>query len=162
MKSLSVILLVVLLAGGMICAGCTQPVTPAPTPTPTTLPPTSPPIPPTTTILPIPTTSSLTPGPTVTVPPGFDTNIGVTTNPVRRTIFIVYNGGSGQYLLQRIDATVITPSGKVILRTADNSQGTIPTGTTFEVQGERGVNRVQVTVTINGVSYKIVDTTVAF
>jgi hypothetical protein len=144
---------------GLLCAGCSTPQTPL-TPTPTSTP--SPTTPITTKTVPITSLPSLTPGPTVTVPAGFETNIGIYQDNPTRTIFIRYNGGKAQILLQRIDVRVVTSLGRVITRSATNEEGQIPTGDLFSIKADPGANRVEVTVTINGVSYKLVDTIVLF
>ena len=150
-----------LIIGLLLCTGCSVPTAPiTPTPTSTTAPPTTTTAPITT----VPTTigvPSLTPGPTVTVPAGFDTSIGIYQDDPIRTINIRYNGGKSQILLQRIDVRVITSTGTII-RSVTNEEGQIPVGYTFSIKGTSGVNRVEVTVTINAVSYKVVDTTVVF
>ncbi len=153
------------LLGGMIlgllfCSGCSTPSVPI-TPTPTITPPptTLPPTPSVTTTTPNP--PSLTPEPTVTVPAGFETNIQVYTNDPVRIIIIRYNGGQAQILLQRIDVLVINSKGVIMDSvTKDNNQ--IATGDLFTIQGAKGVNRVEVSVTINGVKYKIIDQIVLF
>ena len=161
MKPLIPVMICYLFIGFLLCSGCTTPTAPI-TPTPTqTIPPSTTTVTPT----PPPTTSpisSLTPGPTVTVPAGFDTSMGVTWNDVTRTIFIRYNGGMSQILLQRIDVRVTTATRGVLIYSKTNEEGQIPTGYTFEIPGGSGINRVEVTVTINGISYKIVDTIVQF
>jgi hypothetical protein len=97
----------------------------------------------------------------VTVPAGFETNIQVYTNDPIRTIIIRYNGGQAQILLQRIDVLVINSKGVIMDSiTKDNSQ--IATGDIFTIQGAKGVNRVEVSVTINGQKYKIIDQIVQF
>jgi hypothetical protein len=152
--------LVGILVVSLLCAGCATPDT-FTTPTPTVTSPTLTPSP--TTMIPV-TTSipSLTPGPTVTVPANFDTNIGIYQDDPTRTIYVRYNGGKSQILLQKIEVRVITSKGKVITESTTNEEGQIPTGYTFSIDGSSGVNRVEVTVTINAVPYKIVDTTVLF
>ncbi|MDD1673701.1 MAG: hypothetical protein LUP99_04755 [Methanomicrobiales archaeon] len=162
MKPLIPIMLFCLIIGVLLGSGCSTPTPPiTPTPTQTTSQSTTAP----TSTIPPPTTSpvpSLTPGPTVTVPAGFDTNVGITWNDVTRTIFIQYNGGMSQILLQRIDVRITTATKRVLIYSKTNEEGQISTGDIFKIQGDRGVNRVEVTVTINGISYKIVDTIVLF
>jgi hypothetical protein len=159
MKPIMPLLFSVIILGFLLCAGCatpSAPVTPTPTATPTTT---------HTATTTVPTTTSppsLTPGPTVTVPAGFETNIGVYQDDPTRTIYFRYNGGKSQILLQRIDARVITSTGRVVTRSVTNDKGQIPTGELFSVKADPGVNRVEVTVTINAVSYKVVDTIILF
>lgn len=57
---------------------------------------------------------------------------------------------------------VVTNSGKIIEQFVTNDAGQIPAGYEFEAQGERGTNRVEVTVIINGMSFKIIDQNVFF
>ena len=102
---------------------------------------------------------SLEPGPTVTVPPNFA--IGITVqrdaNTYTRKITVTFGGGLGQSATQEIDVKVTHDDGttetKSIVRPESGSipmQSTVTfTGTTFD--------RVEVTATINGVSYKIYD-----
>jgi ABC-type Fe3+-hydroxamate transport system substrate-binding protein len=154
------VLFIVIILGLLLCAGCSSPQTPV-TPTPTITPATTT-IPPTTTVPLTTSPPSITPGPTVTVPAGFDTSISIYQDDPTRIINIRYNGGSGQILLQRIDVRVITSKGVVISKFVTNDEGQIPLGYTFSIPGNAGVNRVEVTVTINAVSYKVVDTTIVF
>jgi hypothetical protein len=150
-----------IILGFLLCAGCSTPPAPAtPTPTPTTIPPTT-----VQTPLPtVPTTSppSLTPGPTVTLPVGFETSISVGPGESLRTISVRYNGGMAQILLQRIDVRVITSTGRIITKSVTNDAGQIPAGYTFLIPADAGANRVEVTVTINAVNYKIKDEIVTF
>jgi hypothetical protein len=159
MKPWIILLLTSMIVGALLCGGCTSPQTPVtPTPTVTSPSPTSP-----VTTIPFTTSPpSLTPGPTVTVPAGFETNIGIYPENPTRTIFIRYNGGKAQILLQRIDARVITSTGRVVTRSVTNEAGQIPTGDLFSIKADPGVNRVEVTVTINAVSYKVKDEIVLF
>jgi hypothetical protein len=159
MKPTLPILFGLIIMGLLLCAGCSTPQTPI-TPIPTGTPPSTTPA--VTTMVTTTSLPSLTPGPTVTVPAGFDTNIGIYQDNPIRTIFIRYNGGKAQILLQRIDVRVITSMGRVITRSVTNDEGQIPTGDLFSIPADPGVNRVEVTVTINAVSYKVIDTTVLF
>jgi hypothetical protein len=153
------ILFACIIIGFLLCTGCTN-TTPPATPTPTTAPTTT--TPPLITTVPTTASPSLTPGPTVTVPVGFETSIGIYQDDPTRTINVRYNGGKAQILLQRIDVRVITATGRVVTRSVTNEGGQIPVGYTFSIKGDSGVNRVEVTVTINAVSYKVTDTTVQF
>ncbi|MDH7592913.1 MAG: hypothetical protein QHG99_00965 [Methanomicrobiales archaeon] len=150
-----------IVAASVILAGCVTPseqITPVPTtpmtPAPTTHPTASP--------TPIATTPVMTPEPTVTLPSELETQVSVTSEDVFRTIFVTYNGGKGQILLQEVRATVTTPSGGVFTRSLTRDGGQIPMGASLEFKGERGENRVEIWVTINGVVYKIKEEKVYF
>lgn len=158
MKPLTCIWIVLLLIMVTVGAGCTQPTTPPTTPTPTpTIPPTT--FTPEPTTPPVPTTTpiSLTPGPTVTVPPGFDVVMTFSVNSIDRTITVVYNGGKAGILLQRIDIVLTTPTREIITREIVRQTGSIPAGSEVTIQTTGGISRLEITATINGVSYKIRD-----
>ncbi|MDD1666241.1 MAG: hypothetical protein LUQ23_01735 [Methanomicrobiales archaeon] len=136
-------------------AGCTSP-GPAPTPTPT--PATTAPV----TELPtaVPTTlGSLVPGPTVTVPPYWEVAIQVLRDPntYTRKITVTFQGGKGQSATQRVDVVVTHDDGtmetKAILRPEN---GSIVAGSSVTFTGT-SLDRVEVTVTLNGIAYKIYD-----
>jgi len=149
--------LVVLALACVILAGCAAPQggTPTPTATPTTLPPT-PPVTATATLPPV-----MEPGPTVTVPPSLEVLIDVQRNPISITpeITVIFQGGKGQLLTQSVDVRVTRSDGQVKTARIERPGAgeTIRTGTSVTLEGTQGTDRVEITVTINGVPYKIYD-----
>jgi len=103
-----------------------------------------------------PTAGCIEPGPTVTVPPIYTVAVDVTRNPVtlNKQITVTFQGGKGQYLTQEVDVTVTHEDCTV--DTASIPQSKIAAGASVTLNGSDR-DRVQVTVTINGVSYPIID-----
>ena len=147
--------LVVLALACVILAGCAAPQGGTPTPTPTTLPP-SPALTATATLPPV-----MEPGPTVTVPPALSVQVDVQRNPISITpeITVTFLGGKGQFLTQSVDVRVTRSDGQVktprIERPGPGES--IRTGTSVTLEGTQGTDRVEITVTINGVPYKTYD-----
>ena len=145
-------LLVVLAA---LMAGCAT-TGPGPTPTPTAVTTTQV----TTAETPVPeTTVPLVAGPTVTVPPRFDVAVDVLrdSNTYTRKINVIFQGGLGQLFTQRVDVTDTHDDGTTETKSITPPEsGTIERGSTVTFTGT-AVDRIQVTVTINGVAYKIYD-----
>ena len=106
-----------------------------------------------------PAAGCIEPGPTVTVPPIYTVAVDVTRNPVtlNKQITVTFQGGSGQFLTSRVDVTVIhedcSSETKSITRP---ESGSIEAGSSVTFTGSDS-DRVEVTVTINGVPYKIID-----
>ncbi len=139
----------------VILAGCAAPQVENPTPAPTTLA-TTVPVTATTTAPP-----SMEPGPTVTAPPALEVQVDVTRNPISiyPEITVVFQGGKGQLLTQSVDVRVTRSDGEVRTARIDRPGPgeTIRAGTSVTLEGTRGTDRVEITVTINGVPYKIYD-----
>jgi hypothetical protein len=141
-----------------IGAGCTG-TSPAPgTPVPTSgVTVTQPAIPGTT-----PSTSTeacIEPGPTVTIPPALVVSIDVNRNPVtlNKQIIVTFQGGKGQFVTQRVDATITRDDCSTETKSITRPEsGSIVAGSSVSFNGSDR-DRVQVTVTINGVPYKIID-----
>ncbi|MDD1660712.1 MAG: hypothetical protein LUQ62_05865 [Methanomicrobiales archaeon] len=139
----------------VILAGCAAPQAETPTPAPTTLMTTAP-VTATTTAPP-----AMEPGPTVTVPPALAVQVDVQRNPISiyPEITVTFQGGKGQLLTQSVDVRVTRSDGEV--RTARIERPgpgeTIRTGTSVTLDGTQGTDRVEITVTINGIPYKIYD-----
>jgi len=146
---------ILIVVAAALAAGCAT--TPGPTPTPTVPPATT--TPGTTATVPVQTPVDLVPGPTVTVPPAFDVGIDVIrdSNTYSRKITVIFQGGKGQLLTQRVDVTVTHDDGtresKSITRPEN---GSIIAGSSVNFTGTYN-DRIEVTVTINGVAYKIYD-----
>jgi hypothetical protein len=148
---------ILLVLAAALGAGCTGTPGPAPTPTPTTgVTMTTQPgtVPPTTL-----SESCIVPSPTVTVPPVLMVGVDVIRNPVtlNKQITVIFQGGKGQLLTQRVDVTVThedcTSETKSITRP---ESGSIIAGSSVTFNGS-DQDRVEVTVTINGVPYRIID-----
>jgi hypothetical protein len=119
---------------------------------------------PVTTLPPTPAVT-IPPGPVVTVPPDYYVAIQVTRNPntANPYIAVAFRGGAGQFILQKITATVARSDGKVIQETIPESgQGQYAVGDSVRILGTTGVDRVVVVVTILGVDYKIYDQNLNF
>ncbi|MDD1664827.1 MAG: hypothetical protein LUQ32_05690 [Methanomicrobiales archaeon] len=148
------VLMVLAAAFGAGCAGTGPGPTPTPTPTPEmTTPPATVETPPAT----IP--GSLEPGPTVTVPPNFEIAIDVLrdSNTYTRKIAVIFQGGKGQLLTQRIDVKVTHEDGTTESKSITRPEsGSIQAGSTVIFTGTY-LDRVEMTATINGVPYKIYD-----
>jgi hypothetical protein len=101
------------------------------------------------------------PGPTVTVPPALDVRVDVQKNPLSVTpeITVTFQGGKGQLLTDYVDVRVTRSGGQVKTARIDRPGPgmTIPAGSSIIFEGTRGTDRVEVSVTINGVTYKIID-----
>jgi hypothetical protein len=150
-------LVMVLAAIGAGCTGTSPaPGTPAQTTgatvtQPATLPGTTPPAA---------TEACIVPGPTVTIDPRFVVGVDVIRDPVtlNKKITVIFQGGKGQYLTQRVDATITRDDCSMETKsiTRPESGGSIVAGSSVSFNGSDR-DRVQVTVTINGVAYKIID-----
>ncbi len=152
-----VLFTIVLVLAATLGAGCAG-TGPGPTPTPTpvvtvTQPITTPETPPVT------TGNCIEPGPTVTQDPRFTVGVDVIRDPVtlNKKITVIFQGGKGQLLTQRVDATITredcSTETKSIVRP---ESGSIIAGSSVSFNGSDR-DRIQVTVTINGVAYKIID-----
>jgi hypothetical protein len=155
-KTLIPLFLVLAAALGACCTGTSPGPAPTPTPAPGV----------TATSIATPETtpavtggSCIEPSPTVTVPPALTVGVDVIRDPVtlNKKITVIFQGGKGQYLTQRVDATITrddcTTETKSITRP---ESGSIIAGSSVSFNGSDR-DRIQVTVVINGVSYKIID-----
>jgi hypothetical protein len=157
MNGRKAILTIVMVLAAALAAGCAG-TGPGPTPAPTTgvtvtqpiITPGTPPVTP---------ANCIEPGPTVTVDPRFIVQVDVIRDPVtlNKKITVIFQGGKGQYLTQRVDATITrddcTTETKSITRP---ESGSIIAGSSVSFNGSDS-DRVEVTVTINGIAYKIID-----
>ena len=147
-----------LVIAAALAAGCAT-TGPGVTPTPTTQ---APPVttPPITTGVPQTTLpGSLQPGPTVTIPPAFDITVQVLrdSNTYTRKISVIFQGGKGQFITQRIDVKVTHDDGTTETKSITRPDtGSIEAGSTVTFTGT-SEDRVEITATLNGISYKIYD-----
>ena len=147
---------VLMVLAAALGAGCTTTPAPTPTPTPTTIA-----QPATTTVTQAPVTpgNCLETGPTDMVDPRFEVIMDVIRDPVslNKKITVIFQGGKGQLHTQRIDATITrsdcSTETKSIVRP---ESGSIQAGSSVSFNGSER-DRIEVTATINGVPYKIID-----
>jgi len=143
----------VFLVAAVLIAGCSStPNTPAQTTTvPMTIETTAAPtmeIPPATIV------GSTTPGPTQTIPSNQDVSISVAkAGTYSTTIVTSFNGGKGLNFVSAIAVKVTRPDGSVVTGSLDPI-----VGSTLELEGTNGTDRVEVTVTMkDGHVYKVID-----
>ncbi|PWR69962.1 hypothetical protein [Methanospirillum lacunae] len=156
MNRYQIILIVGVLAGLLLVAGCTEQATPK---SGQTLPPTSAP---TSIATPLPATQApvtQTPAPTlfdsqVMEPPAdLGVSVSVQKDPVYSNITTTFDGGRGQTLVQSIQARITLSDGRVIEQDLGKQKGDEIT-----TAGTKGADRVQVVVKyMNGDSYLILD-----
>jgi hypothetical protein len=148
---------ILMVLAAALAAGCTVP-GPGPTPTPTpgvtvTEPYTTPETPPVT------AANCIEPSPTVTVDPRFTVSVDVIRSPVtlNKQITVIFQGGAGQGATQRVDATITREDCSSETKSITRPEsGSISRGSSVSFNGSNN-DRVQVTVTINGIAYKIID-----
>jgi hypothetical protein len=148
MKYLIMVTMAITIALLISCSGCMgtqQP--PQATPVPTTLPPagtTAPPV----------TTS--TPDPLRTLPYEQQVDLQLTKDRTYSEIHLLYNGGRGEVFVQKVSLRVTRSDGQVIEQVM--SDGKKPKrGDEIVVQGTRGSDRCEVSVTTAGTTYRIKD-----
>jgi hypothetical protein len=149
---------IVMVLAAVLGAGCTG-TSPGPAQTPTagvtvTQPVTNP-----ETMPPATAGNCIEPSPTLAPDPRLTVSVDVIRNPVtlNKQITVIFQGGKGQSLTSRVDVTVThedcSSETKSITRP---ESGSIMTGSSVTINGSDR-DRVQVTVTINGAPYKIID-----
>jgi hypothetical protein len=110
---------------------------------------------PTSTTTPTPQTVPET-GPTITLPASLDVRVDVqkylTSSGYQ--IKVAFAGGKDQDLVDKFEERVTLSNGMV---SASSSRRPVKIGAGVTMPGTTGTDRVEVTVTINGVAYKIID-----
>jgi hypothetical protein len=147
---------IVMVLAAAIVAGCTG-TGPGPTPTPTPEVTVTQPI--TTLETPVTPANCIEPGPTVTVDSRFTVGVDVIRDPVtlNKRITVIFQGGKGQFLTQRVDATITRDDCSSETKSITRPEsGSIIAGSSVSFNGSDR-DRVEVTVTINGIAYKIID-----
>jgi hypothetical protein len=147
---------ILMVLAAALMAGCTGTQGPTPTPTPGVT--VTQPI---TTIQTQPVTpvNCIEPAPTVTVDPRFMVGVDVIRDPVtmNKKITVIFQGGKGQLLTQRVDATITRDDCSTETKSITRPEsGSIIAGSSVSFNGSDS-DRIQVTVTINGIAYKIID-----
>ena len=143
---ISIVLVIAILAAG--CTG-TKP-TPAETTVVTTVPTTIP-----TTAAPVTTPPGSTqPGPTQTLPSNQEVSISVEkAGTYATTIITSFDGGKGLNYVSRIEVKVTRPDGSIVTGPLQPI-----VGSTLELEGTNGTDRVEVTVFMkDGKVYKVID-----
>lgn len=152
--ALFTIVMVLAAAIGAGCAGKGPEPTPTPTPGVTvTQPITTPEIPPVTPV------NCIEPSPTVTMDPRYMVGVDVIRDPVtlNKQITVIFQGGKGQLLTSRVDATITREDCSSETKSITRPEsGSIIAGSSVSFNGSNR-DRIQVTVTINGIPYKIID-----
>jgi hypothetical protein len=164
MKRNSLPLLILACIALLFIAGCTsqpQPVnSPAGTAAITATPVTSVPVPsqvPATSVTTVPPTTADTLPKEVSQPPSqYAVDIGIVKDRVYSTITVTFLGGPGQIFVKEVLVRVTRPDG-VVEQKQIPIQGQIATGTSVDLPGTKGSDRVEVFATINGVLYKVRD-----
>jgi hypothetical protein len=148
---------IVLVLAAALAAGCAG-TGPGPTPTPTPGVTVTQPIT-TYETQPVTPANCIEPSPTVTMDPRFMVGVDVIRDPVtlNKKITVIFQGGKGQFLTQRVDATITREDCSTETKSiARPESGSIIAGSSVSFNGSNS-DRVQVTVTINGIAYKIID-----
>ena len=117
--------------------------------------------PPATTMTTVPITSGecLQTGPTDIVDPRYTVSVDVIRDPVslNKKVTVTFQGGKGQYLTSRVDATITRDDCSTETKSITRPEsGSIIAGSSVSFNGSDR-DRIEVTVTINGVLYKIID-----
>ncbi|NMB78675.1 MAG: hypothetical protein GYA23_06220 [Methanomicrobiales archaeon] len=152
--SLPVILLALMLAVGILAAGCTNP--PA---QPPVVPPASPPtlaVTPVSSPLPPSPSCSLVPGPTQVVPDYESVSITVDRNTISEspTITTTFNGGKGLGMVQTMTVTLIRSDCQQDVQVREDPG----IGTSVTQMGTTGTDRVVVSVVMtSGDPYTVID-----
>jgi hypothetical protein len=168
MKEISVILVIAACITLIFCSGCTsQQATPAPatqavtiTETPiatiTSLPPTQPVSTVTTTRATAQQTIDPLPKDVADLPPAYAVDIGIDKDRVYNTITVSFTGGRGQVLVKDILVRVTKSDGTVEEKNIPVGNQ-VATGASVDIKGTQGSDRVEVFVTLGGITYKVKD-----
>jgi hypothetical protein len=89
-------------------------------------------------------------------PPQYAVDIRIDKDRVYSTITVTFVGGSGQIFVKKVLVRVIRSDGLKEEKEIP-FKGQIPGGASVDLAGTKGSDRVEVYVTINGVTYKIRD-----
>ena len=95
----------------------------------------------------------------MTVPPIYAVAVDVHRNPtgLYKEVTVTFQGGKGQYLTQRVDATITRSDCSSETKSITRPEsGSIQAGSSVTFNGSDR-DRVLVTVVINGVPYTIID-----
>jgi len=156
MNGRTALVAIIMVIAAALGAGCTT-TGPGTTPTPTPGMTVTTPSPAVTT--PVTTGNCIQPGPTTTPDPRYMVGVDVIRDPItmNKRITVIFQGGKGQLLTQRVDATITRDDCSTETKSITRPEsGSIIAGSSVSFNGSDS-DRIQVTVTINGVPYKIID-----
>lgn len=154
-----IIIMLLICAAFCLAAGCTQPRTQGETPPAPVTTPASPPVLPT---LPAGEKQPIaTVGPTDVIPTQYAVEVQVDKNTVATSpaIVVTFRGGNGMAFTDSMYAEVTRPDGSVETRSVQKPQ----VGTTLDMAGSTGTDRVVVTITlVTGDRYTVIDQLMPF
>jgi len=169
MKIIPVIIIITAFIALFSCSGClSQQPTPSPVtqgiPTPATTaasitsPTVTPPVP---TGTPVPPTAPQTvtdtlPQEVTILPPDYTIDIGIDKDRVYSTITVTFTGGRGQVLVKDILVRVTTSDG-VVEQKRFPIGNQVSIGSSVDMKGSKGSDRVEVFATLGGITYKVKD-----
>jgi len=174
MKSIPVIIIIAACIALVFCSGCLNqqpaqaPVTQVATTqaTPATL--VTPPQPgqPSPAVTAIPATAQQTvtdtlPQEVAILPPDYTVDIGIDKDRVYNTITVTFNGGRGQVLVKNILVRVTTSDGRTEQKYLPVGNQ-VAIGSSVDMKGSHGPDRVEVFVTLGGITYKVKDENMTF
>jgi predicted small secreted protein len=150
-KTLVMVVLSVVIACALL-AGCTSPTGNGIKTAGTTVPPTSPPSLLTTvaTVLP-------TPIPVETLPAEQFVDLVLSKQRPDSSIHLLYNGGKGEVAVQNILMKVTLSNGQVVQQLMNDGNRKPRRGDELVIEGTRGTDFVQVYLTSNGKTYKVLE-----
>jgi hypothetical protein len=146
--------LIMVFFGLILCAllaGCTSPTGAGIKTAGTTAPPTSPPL--TTSV----TTVIPTPIPVETLPEEQFVDLVLSKQRPDSSIHLLYNGGKGEVAVQNIMMKVTLSNGQVVQQLMNDGDRKPRRGDELVIEGTRGTDFVQVYLTSNGKTYKIIE-----
>jgi hypothetical protein len=174
MKSIPVIIIIAACIALLSCSGClsqqttqvpvTQVATTQATPATLVTPPQS--TQPSLTVTAIPATAQKTvadslPQEVAILSPDYAVDIGIDKDRVYNTITVTFNGGRGQVLVKNILVRVTTSDGITEQKYLPVGNQ-VAIGSSIDMKGSHGPDRVEVFVTLGGVTYKVKDENMTF
>jgi hypothetical protein len=90
------------------------------------------------------------------LPPDYAIDIGIDKDRVYNTITVTFTGGRGQVLVKNILVRVTTPDGVVEQKNFPIGNQ-VSIGSSVDLKGTHGSDRVEVFATLGGITYKVKD-----
>jgi glucose/arabinose dehydrogenase len=95
------------------------------------------------------------------LPSEYAVDIGIEKDRVYNTITITFNGGRGQVLVKNILVRVTTSDGRTEQKYLPVGNQ-VAIGSSIDMKGSHGPDRVEVFVTLGGITYKVKDENMTF